>query len=100
MCRNWDHQLHFDPVHCNLTRQLNQGDAIVLDIKGRKYLGHVQRFIAPGIFQLTEKSLKSVRPNEALQLFELNLESSEESSPSHTANAYLAIDSENGTIDW
>jgi hypothetical protein len=58
--------------------RMRQGDALVVDIKGRKYLGHVQRFITPGIFQLMEKNLFSIRAEEALEFYELSLEDADE----------------------
>lgn len=83
-----------------MEQKLRQGDALIIDIKGRKYIGHVQRFITAGIFQLMEKSLLSIRANEALEFFELSLEDSEESHLSYFANSYLSIDSEDGQIEW
>ena len=79
---------------------MRQGDAVVFDVKGKKYLGHVQRFITPGIFQLIEKNLFSIRVNEALEFYELNLEDSSEQHLSYASNSYMIVESESGQIDW
>ena len=96
VCRTFDSENSFDVSHCNMEVKMRQGDAIIVDVKGRKYLGHVQRFITPGIFQLTEKNLFSIRGDDALEFHELSLEDTNEQLLSYASNSYLIVESESG----
>ena len=41
VCRTFDSENSFEASVCNMEIKMRQGDAIVFDIKGKKYLGHV-----------------------------------------------------------
>ena len=47
-----------------------------------------------------ENSLFSIRANEDLEFFELNLEDEEERFLSYAAGSYIGIDSDGGEIEW
>lgn len=103
VCRTFDSENSFEASHCNMEIKMRQGDAIIFDVKGKKYLGHVQRFITPGIFQLTEKSLFSISSDDSIEFYELSLEVSDDkadSPQSYASNSYIIIESESGQINW
>lgn len=100
VCRTLDSSNLFNITLCNMEKNMAQGDAIIFDIKGQKYIGHVQRFITAGIFQLMEKNLQSLRSQEELEFYEINLENKQERFLSHTSSSYFTISSDNGETEW